>query len=67
MKGLSSIQWGASTQVLGNTYKALIRSKLDYGATIYRSASKSTLKLLDPIQSNNLRLAMGAFQNKPYH
>lgn len=45
-----------------SSYWALIRSKLDYGATIYGSATKSTLKPLNSIQSTAIRIAIGAFR-----
>ena len=42
------------------TYKALIRSILDYGAIAYDSASTSTKEKLDVIQGKALRICRGA-------
>lgn len=44
--------WGADRKTLMNTYKTLIRSKLDYEIFIYDSARKSALKKLDPIKTS---------------
>ncbi|XP_034944142.1 uncharacterized protein [Chelonus insularis] len=65
LKALSSINWRASKDILMNTYRAIIRSKLDYGTTIYGSANKSALKCLDSVQSTGVRLAIGAFRSSP--
>ena len=65
MKMLAAKNWGADYYVLINTYKSVIRSKLDYGAIVYNSASLSTLKILDTIQSTSLRIALGAFHTSP--
>lgn len=65
LKMLAAKNWGADFQVLINTYKASIRSKLDYGSIIYNSASPTILKLLDIIQNSALRIALGAFRTSP--
>ena len=46
-------------------YRSLIRSKLDYGSIIYRSARRSYLKTLNPIYHGGLRLVLGAFRTSP--
>ncbi|GFY78236.1 putative RNA-directed DNA polymerase from transposon BS [Trichonephila inaurata madagascariensis] len=46
-------------------YRALIRSKLDYGSVVYSSACKSLLKILDPVHHQALRLCLGAFRTSP--
>jgi ribonuclease HI len=48
-----------------NIYRAIIRSKLDYGCQVYGSASKTALKMLDPVHHQALRLATGAFRTSP--
>lgn len=65
IKSISSTRWGADSQILINTYKALIRSKLDYGAIIYCSATTSTLERLNSVQTTTLRIAFGAFKTSP--
>nr|XP_042908084.1 uncharacterized protein LOC122271306 [Parasteatoda tepidariorum] len=46
-------------------HNALIRSKLDYAATVYGSARKSVLRYLDTIHHQGLRIATGAFRTSP--
>jgi len=64
---LSHPSKGCNRKISLQLCKSLIRSRLDYGAPIYdyNTASKSTLKLLDPIQLHALRLALGAFRTSP--
>ena len=57
--------WGADKTTLLRLYRALVRSKLDYGCIVYGSAAKSNLKLLDPIHHQGLRIALGAFRTSP--
>ena len=69
IKVLSSTKWGADTRVLLRLYRALIRSKLDYGSQVYGSARgsarKSYIQKLDTVHHQGLRLAMGAFRTSP--
>ena len=65
LKVLSNPEWGGDTEHLLHLYHSLIRSKLDYGCAVYGSASKSNLRMLDPIQNQGLRLALGAFRTSP--
>ncbi|GBL94584.1 hypothetical protein AVEN_235662-1 [Araneus ventricosus] len=62
---LSGTSYGAETSALLKVYKALIRSKLDYGCVVYGSASKSVLKALDTVHHQGLRLSLGAFRTSP--
>ncbi|XP_054015783.1 uncharacterized protein LOC128896415 [Hylaeus anthracinus] len=65
IKTLASKSWGANSEIILRTYKAIIRPVLDYGAPIYGSAPKRLLKILDPIQTTSLRLSLGAFKTSP--
>ena len=65
MKTISSKSWGADRDILLNTYKAIIQSKLDYGAILDGSAKENILRTLNPIQTTALRLAIGAFRSSP--
>ena len=65
LKVVSKLDWGADTTVLLRFYRALVRSKLDYGCVVYSSARKSYLKKLEPIQNQALRLCLGAFRTSP--
>ena len=46
-------------------YRALVRSKLDYGCIVYGAASNNILKKLDSIHHQGLRIALGAFRTSP--
>ncbi|XP_015432528.1 PREDICTED: uncharacterized protein LOC107188700 [Dufourea novaeangliae] len=65
LKSLACKSWGADRDAQITTYKALVRSKKDYGSTIYGSANKSILNILNPIQSSCLRIISGAFRTTP--
>ena len=66
LRVVSRQKWGADRTVLLRLYRALIRSKLDYGCQAYGSASNSSLKILDPIHHQGLRIALGAFRTSPF-
>ncbi|GFX80450.1 RNA-directed DNA polymerase from mobile element jockey [Trichonephila clavipes] len=59
LKVLANTHWGADRTSLLRLYRALIRSKLDYGSVVYSSACKSLLKILDPVHHQALRLLSG--------
>ena len=65
LRVVSSTDWGGDRIVLLRLYRALVRSKLDYGCFIYGAACKSYISLLDPIQNQGLRLCIGAFRTSP--
>ena len=65
IKTLSGTDWGGDRQSLLHLYRTLIRSRLDYGCTVYGSARKSYLKMLDPIHHQGIRLALGAYRTTP--
>ena len=46
-------------------YRAIVRSKFDYGCFAYGTASTTNLRQLDSIQNFGLRLALGAFCTSP--
>ena len=61
LKVVSRLSWGGESTTLLHLYKALVRSKLDYGCIIYGSARTSYLKTLDTVHHQGLRLSLGAF------
>ncbi|GFR32545.1 putative RNA-directed DNA polymerase from transposon X-element [Trichonephila clavata] len=65
LKVLANTRWGADRTSLLRLYRALIRSKLDYGSVVYSSACKSLLKILDPVHHQGLRLCLEAFRTSP--
>ena len=57
--------WGADRTILLRLYRALVRSKLDYGCIVYGSARKSYIQKLDTIHHQGLRISLGAFRTSP--
>ena len=62
LKVLAATEWGADCTVLLQLYRALVRSKLDYGSIVYGSARKSYVKLLDPVHHQGLRQSLSVFR-----
>ena len=67
LRVVAHTDWGADRKTLLHLYRALVRSKLDYGCAVYGSARPSYLKLLDPIHHQGLRLCLGAFRTTPVY
>jgi hypothetical protein len=66
MRNVSAQSWRASKKALLLTlYKALIRSRLDYGCEAFYTASHSQLLRLDNMQHKCLRLCCGAIRFTP--
>lgn len=65
IKILSHTSWGGDSKSLIKIYNAIIQSKINYGSILYRTAAKSTLKLIDTVNNIGLRLAIGAFRSSP--
>jgi ribonuclease HI len=62
MRSVTSHSWGASKSVLLTIYRALVRSRLDYGSQLLYTASKTALAKLDTIQATCLRICSGAMR-----
>ena len=56
---------GADRTTLLRLYLILVRSKLDYGAHVYCTASPRALRIQDPVQNEGLYLAISAFRSSP--
>lgn len=65
LKVLAKTKWGAEWTVLLRLYRALVRSRLDYGCIVYGSARKSYIQMLDTVHHQGLRLVLGAFRTSP--
>jgi ribonuclease HI len=65
LRSVTAQEWGADQYCLLKIYRMLIRSKLDYGSIVYNSASQTTLKSLNPIANEALRIATGCFKSTP--
>ena len=59
LRHLSHTTWGAERTTLIRLYLVVVRSKLDYGVHIDCTASPHTLRILDPVQNKDPRLATG--------
>jgi len=60
LRSLTGTDWGASRETLLTLYRALIRSKLDYGCEAINTAVKTVTKQFDAIQYQALKIATGA-------
>lgn len=65
MKSIASINYGASFKNLRMFYLAYIRAKLNYGSSVFASASKTNLQKLCTVQNSCLRLMLGARRSSP--
>ena len=65
MRCVSGTKFGADKPTLLLIYKALIRSRLDYGCQAFHSGAKIHLNKLDRIQYQALRTALGAHRSTP--
>ena len=65
LRSICSQEWGGDQKTILHFYKTFIRFKLDYGCIIYQSASNTTKQILNPIATECIRLATGAFKSKP--
>ena len=65
LKVMTSQKWGARQDSILKVYRTYVRSKLDYGAVVYSSASATALKTLEPIANEALRVATGALKSTP--
>ncbi|XP_044596671.1 uncharacterized protein LOC123273332 [Cotesia glomerata] len=65
LKVISSTKWGADKYSMLLTYRATIRSKMDYGSSLYDTAAGHRLNELNSIHNLALRLSIGAFRTSP--
>ena len=63
LRALSGTDWGTDKKTMTTLYRTLIRSIMEYGATAYDSASKSTKEMLNIIQSKALRICLNIIQS----
>jgi ribonuclease HI/exonuclease III len=67
LRNLGGHHWGATKTALLQIYRALIRSSLEYGASLFYTASKYQLSRLDRIQTRCLRISCGAIKTTDLH
>jgi len=63
IKALSGLKWGADQDVLLRIHQTMILSVIEYGIATYSSAKTSTLKTLNTLHNQGIRLALGAFRS----
>ena len=59
IKCLRGIWWGADPNILLTIYKALVRSKIEYGGFLISPCKEIHMNKLQKIQNSSLRFAMG--------
>ena len=62
---VAHLKWGGDRDTLLMLYRAIVRSKFDYGYIVYGTASNTNLLQMDSIHNSGLRLALGAFCTSP--
>ena len=65
LRMLKGTNWGVSKNPLFCIYRALIRPIIEYGMEIYFNSSDSTLKQIEKIQTECLRICAKAMRNTP--
>ena len=62
---VAHLKWGGDRDTLLMLYRAIVRSKLDYGCIVCGTALNAYLRQLDSIHNSGLRLALGSFCTSP--
>lgn len=65
LKCLSHKTWGSDRKTMLRVYRAVVRSKIDYGCIVYQTASQVILNKINPIHNMAIRLCTGAFRSSP--
>lgn len=65
LKMLSNSSFGSDRKMLLRLLNLYIFSVVDYGSILYSSASKTTLKIIEPIINTGIRISTGAFRTSP--
>ena len=62
---MSSNIIGADQWILLHAYRLIIHPKLDYGCVIYEAAARESLRQLDTVHHEALRICLGSFRSTP--
>ena len=62
---VAHLEWRGDRDTLLMLYRAIVRSKFDYGCIVYGAASNTNLQQLDIIHNSGLRLALRSFCTSP--
>ncbi|KAF4532733.1 hypothetical protein B566_EDAN011925 [Ephemera danica] len=57
--------WGASPKTAITLFKAIIRSRLEYGSSIFGNASQTQWSRLERVQNSAIRTILSAFPSSP--
>jgi hypothetical protein len=57
--------WGRDTSSLLKIYRALIRSKAEYGSTIFRTSNQKYLNIFDTPLNTAIHFSLGYFKSSP--
>lgn len=67
IKMLSSINFGGHPKTLLHIFRALIRSKVEYGFTVYNNGLKSSIEKMAVTCNIAIRKCLGALNLTPFH
>ena len=65
LRMLKGTNWGVSKDPLLYNYRALIRPIINYEMEIYFNSSNSTLKQIEKIQTERMKIRAGAMHSTP--
>jgi ribonuclease HI len=65
LRAITTTKWGGKKKLLRRVYISLIRSKLEYGCTVYGKLSEKNLRVLQVLQNKALRCILGARMTSP--
>ena len=65
IKRLATTTWGANKGTLRQLYLGYVRSAMEYAQPLQAIASKTTIKSLDAVQNQSLRLVCGGMRTTP--
>ena len=65
LRVIARVSWGASPALLLTVCRNLVRAYLEWGAPLFRCASKSALRILNCAQFGALRVALGCMRSNP--
>jgi ribonuclease HI len=65
LRAITTTKWGGKKKLLRRVYISLIRSKLEYGCSVFGKLSDKNLRVLQVVQNKALRCILGARKTSP--
>ncbi|XP_050508706.1 uncharacterized protein LOC126885933 [Diabrotica virgifera virgifera] len=65
MRAIGKVWWGGDPATLLLVYYGLVRSHLDFGSIFIKPSNKNTLRKLDTVQFQALRVILGCMKSTP--